>query len=123
MQKKKKKFLRRDSNRFSKLGKKRKKLQKWRKAKGRDSKIRLKRFGYPKGVRIGYKSTKTESGKLKGLYPYWVYNTDDLDTVVKGSVVIIGKVGTKKKLEIIKKALEMKLKISNVKEELYHATK
>ena len=39
----KKKFLRRDSVRFSKIGKNRKKIQKWRKPKGRDSKMRLKR--------------------------------------------------------------------------------
>ena len=123
MQKKKKKFLRRDSSRFSKLGKKRKKLQKWRKPKGRDNKMRENRHGYPKVVSVGYKSTKAESGKLKGLYPYLVYNIGDLDTAGKDSIIIIAKVGTKKKLEIIKRALEMKLKIENVKEELYHATK
>ena len=85
--------------------------------------MRERRHGYPKVVSLGYKSTKTESGKLKGLYPYLVYNTDDLDTIKKDSIIIVAKVGTKKKLEIIKKALEMKLKIANVKEELYHATK
>ena len=110
----KKKFVRTDSNRFSKLGKKRKKLQKWRKAKGRDNKIREKRFGYPRSPRLGHKTTIKEAGRVKGMFPYVVYNAKDLDNVGKGSIIVIGKVGAKKRLEIIKKALDIKLKISNI---------
>jgi len=110
----KKKFVRRDAGRFSKLGKKRKKMQKWRKPKGRDNKMREKRFGYPKLVSLGYKSSKGKSGKIEGLTPCLVYNIKDLDTVNKNSMIIIAKVGAKNKLEIIKKALKMKLRIANI---------
>ena len=114
MLKKKKKFLRRDNSRFSKLGKKRKKLQKWRKPKGRDNKMREKRFGYPKLVNLGDKSSKKKSGKIQGFTPCLIYNIKDLAAANKNSIIIIGKVGAKSKLEIIKNALKMKLRIGNI---------
>jgi len=111
-----KKFIRTDSNRYSKLGRNRKKLQKWRRPKGRDNKIREKRFGYPKLVSVGYKSPVEKSGKIQDRYPLLIYNINDLDRVGKtdNTIIIIGKVGAKKKLEIIKKAVDMNLKIFNV---------
>ena len=60
----KKKFLRRIWKRYSKLGRKRKKEQKWRRPKGRDNKMREKRRGYPITVRIGYRGEKKERGKV-----------------------------------------------------------
>ena len=42
-----------------------------------------------------------------------VENIKDLENVQKGEGVLIGKVGAKKRMEIIKKANEMKLKILN----------
>jgi len=48
----KKRFLRRLTNRYLKLGKKRKKKQKWRKPKGRHNKMREKERGYPAVVSI-----------------------------------------------------------------------
>ena len=48
-----KKFLRRTWDRYSKLGKGRKKLQKWRKPSGRDNKIREKKKGHSRLVDIG----------------------------------------------------------------------
>ena len=109
-----KKFTRRDFKRYSKLGKRRKKLQKWRKPKGRDNKMREKRYGYPKVVSVGYKSPRKSSGKIEGLNPVLICNTKDLEKMNKKSVVIIGRVGAKKKIEIIKKSVEMKLKILNL---------
>jgi ribosomal protein L32E len=108
-------FVRRDTHRFSKLGKNRKKLQRWRKPTGRDNKIRETRFGYPKAPSVGHKTSKKDSGKVKGLYPLLVYNLQDLEKVEKENIVIIAKVGAKKKLDIIKKAHEMKLVIDNVR--------
>ena len=58
------KFKRQESGRHSKLGKNRKKLQKWRGAKGRDNKIREHRFGYPKAPSVGYKNTRKDFGKI-----------------------------------------------------------
>tara|TARA_Y100000310_G_C20690057_1_gene821654 strand:+ start:2894 stop:3250 length:357 start_codon:yes stop_codon:yes gene_type:complete len=109
------KFIRRDSGRFSKIGKNRKKLQKWRRPTGRDNKIREKRKGYPKGVRIGFKTAKKESGKINGLIPLRIENVGELERAEKNNLIIIGKVGAKKKIELIKKANDMKFKVMNVK--------
>jgi ribosomal protein L32E len=43
-----------------------------------------------------------------------VLNVEGLESVGKENIVIIGKVGAKKKMEIIKKATELKLKILNL---------
>ena len=118
----KKKFLRQDTNRFSKLGKKRKKLQKWRKPKGRDSKMRQKMKSYNKVVSIGYKSDKNKTGRISEKLPLLIYNVRGLEKVGKNNVIIIGKVGAKKKIEILKKADEMKLNILNL-EKLKNAIK
>jgi len=106
----KKKFLRRVWGRHSKLGKRRKKKQVWRKPKGRDNKMREKRKGYPAVVKIGYKKAK---GKET---PFVVRNIKDLDKAKKSSEknVLLGKVGKKKKIEILKKAREKKIPIQNV---------
>lgn len=114
-----KKFLRRDSNRHSKLGHLRKKLQKWRRPTGRDNKMREKRRGYPKIVSIGY--SKDKSLKKSVII---IRNIKDLDKVkdtLKGTseLVIIGAVGKKKKIEIIKKAKEMKINLRNVNEKKF----
>ena len=111
-----KKFLRRDISRFSKLGKKRKKLQIWRKPKGRDNKMRLKRKSYPSLVSIGYKTPKKDSGKVNGLLPVLIHNLKELEALGKDSAAVIAKIGAKKKLELIKKADELKIKILNVKQ-------
>jgi len=106
-----KKFLRRTWNRFSKLGRKRKNKQKWRRPTGRDNKMREKRKGYPKIVSIGYKNPAKEK-------PIVVKNISELDKV-KRKDIIVGKVGKKKKLEIAKKAKEMNLQISNLNVEKF----
>ena len=100
--------------RHLKLGKKKKKVA-WRRAKGRDSKIRLKRFGYPAFPSVGYKTPKSESGKIEGLTPILIHNLKELASLDKNSAVTIAKVGAKKRLELLKKADEMKIKILNSK--------
>ena len=107
------KFIRQDSNRFSKIGKNRKKLQKWRRPKGRDSKMRLKRKGYPASPLIGRKSNKKESGKIKGLTPIVVYNQTDLESISKDQIAILARIGAKKKIELLKYADENKILILN----------
>ena len=108
-----KKFVRTQSKRYSKLGRGRKKLQKWRKPKGRDNKIRESRRGKPNPPSVGYKRKKTDYGKVKGLYPLLIYNLKDLKKVNKDSGIVIGKVGAKKKIELVKAANEKKLHILN----------
>ena len=70
------KFLRRTSNRYSKLGRKRKKKQVWRKPKGRDNKMREKRRGYPAVVSIGYKKGKHKTQII-------INNVKDLEKKMK----------------------------------------
>jgi len=102
-----KKFLKRDTKRFSKFGKKRKKLLSWRKPKGRDNKMREKRRGYAAVVKIGYKTEIQEKAIL-------IKNLKDLSNLKNNDKVILGNIGKKNKIEIVKKAKEMKIKISNL---------
>jgi large subunit ribosomal protein L32e len=102
-----KKFIRTHANRHSKLGKGRKKLQKWRKPTGRDNKVREKKKGYPVKVSVGFKNKNRIIQAI-------IRNISDLTKIGDNQKPILGKVGAKKKLEIIKKAQEMKIKLSNV---------
>ena len=101
------KFLRRDAKRFSKFGKRRKKLLGWKKPKGRDNKMREKRKGYPSVVKVGYKNKEIKE-------PIIIYNEKELIPLPKEQKIILGKVGKKKKLAIVKKAQELKLNIENI---------
>ncbi len=107
-----KKFLRRDSGRFLKLG--RKKKQKWRNPTGRHNKMRDKRRGYPAVVSIGYKQDKKTRGKINGKNVIEISNVKDMQKVKHNQVAILKKVGNKNKLEIVKKAKEMNIDIYNV---------
>ena len=107
-------FLRQDTTRHHRLGRKRKSLQKWRRPRGRHSKIRRKRFGYPIKVMIGFKRNQAHSGLIEGLKPILVYNVQEMSKLAKNSMAIIAaRVGARKKLEMIKKAQEMGIKILN----------
>ena len=102
----KKKFLRRDTSRHSQFGKRRKKLLSWRKPKGRDNKMREKRQGYPRVVKIGFKKNRKENIKT-------TYNLKDIEGIQRNQKIILGKVGKKKKIEMIKKAQELRLTLEN----------
>ena len=108
-----KKFKRTDYMRHLKLGKKRGKVS-WRRAKGVHSKIRRKRAGYPKKPEVGYKTKRSVSGLVQGLFPILVHNVSEMSKLSSKNIAIIARVGAKKKLEIIKKAEEMHIKIMNV---------
>lgn len=111
------KFKRAETVRFLRLGKKRRNLQKWRRPKGRHSKMRKKRAGYPISPSIGYGKPVIMEGMIKGKTPVVVNNVRDVEKSSKENILVIGrKVGAKKKIEMIKKAKEMKLDILNVKE-------
>ena len=100
-------FLRRISNRYSKLGKRRKKKQVWRRPTGRDNKMRERRRGYPARVSIGYKNTDKEKEIV-------IQNPKELEKVNKKLIIVVGKVGKKKKIEIAKKAKELKIQLLNL---------
>lgn len=106
-----KRFLRRVWDRHSKLGMRRKKKQKWRNPTGRDNKMREKRKGYPAVVSIGYRKSKEDRNKINGRDIVRVNNIKDLEKADKKSIIILGNVGKKKKIEILQKAKELNLEI------------
>lgn len=113
-EKRKPKFLRRKNQAYKKLGKRNKRMQIWRKPTGRDNKMREKRKGYPAVVSIGYKTDNIVRGNIREKQPVMVYNVKDLSKVKENQIAIVSHVGKKKRLEISKKAKEMKIEIHNV---------
>jgi len=101
------KFLRRTSNRYSKLGKRRKKKQIWRRPTGRDNKMRERRRGYPARVSIGYKKPKKEKKVI-------IRNPKELEKIDISARILVGNVGKIKKIEIAKKAKEKKISLENM---------
>jgi large subunit ribosomal protein L32e len=116
-----KKFLRRDARRFSKFGKARGKKATWRKPKGRDNKMREKKKGYSAVVSIGYGTDKKVRDKFQEKEIVTIVNVQDLTKIQKNQIGLIGSVGKKKKLEIAKKAKEMKIELRNMNPEKYLA--
>lgn len=110
----KKKFVRADTFRYSRIGKNRPKLQKWRKPRGKHNKLRLKRAGHPLQPGIGYGTPKKNSGKVQGFIPILVHNTSYLEIMKSGQIAILARVGAKKKLELIKKAEALGIPIANL---------
>jgi large subunit ribosomal protein L32e len=108
------KFLRRNWSKASRLGKGRKKKQVWRSPKGRHSKTRGERKGYPAIVKIGYKQEEKIRGLIEDKTPILVQNVKELMKLEKGQVAILGNIGQRKRLEIAKKAKEKGIKISNL---------
>jgi large subunit ribosomal protein L32e len=84
---------------------------KWRKPKGKDSKMRKGIRGKGKKVKIGYGSPKAEKEKLpvkvRISTPKELENIDPKTQVV----IIASSVGKKKRLEIMKIAEEREIKI------------
>ena len=113
------KFLRRTWNRFSKLGKGRKKKQKWRNPTGRHNKMRAKERNYPRTVSIGYRTDRSDRERFNGMKKILVYNVKDLESVGKNEVALLGKIGSKKKIEVLKKAKEMKINVYGINPEKF----
>jgi len=106
------KFIRQDSHK-----KKRVKFS-WRRPKGLHSKMRLELKGYRRNVEIGWGSPKEVKGlSSDGLEKITVNNIDDLKKLdaKKQGALISGNVGLKKRLEILKEAEKLKIKILNIK--------
>jgi large subunit ribosomal protein L32e len=91
----------------------------WRKPRGIDSKIRLNLKGYNKRIQVGYGSPKAVEGcHPSGLMPIMVANVDDLSKLnkEKQGAVIVGSVGMKKRVDIIKKSKELGITLLNIKD-------
>jgi len=106
-----KKFLRSKWRKYSKLGRGRRKKQKYRKAKGRHNKMREKLKGNPVRVSIGYK--KSRKGREKELI-IRISHIKGLEKIDKNAKIFIVKIGKKKKIEIVKKAKAIGLKFENL---------
>ena len=107
-------FLRRIHHKYVKLGRNRRKKGVWRAPKGRDNKLRDKRRGYSATVSVGYRRKSTDRKEI-----LVINNVNDFKKVGKQSEIFIGKVGKKKKLEILNKAKEMKIEFSNINVKKY----
>jgi len=117
--KSKPKFLRKDSHKMSKLGKGRKKKQKWKKPTGRDNKMREKRKGHRKVVSIGYKTDKISRGMIEQKVPVEISNIAQLKKLRENEVPVLANVGMKKKIEIAKAAQKADIKIHNLNVEKF----
>ena len=103
-------FVRQESWRYIRL------KPNWRRPRGKDSKLRLQRSGWPPLVKIGYRTPR----KYRDLHPsgyreVLVYRPEDLrglDPEVH-AVRIAGSVGMKKRLQIVEEAEKLGLKILN----------
>ncbi len=113
------KFLRRNWNHKSKLGRKRKKKQVWRKPKGRHNKMREKIRGHSASVDVGYKKSKKARNKISGKKLIIIMNIMDLEKIKKDEIGIVGSVGRKKKVEIAAKAKEKKIILRNMNAEKF----
>ncbi|MBS3084913.1 hypothetical protein J4411_03295 [Candidatus Pacearchaeota archaeon] len=103
------KFLRRNAKRFAKFGKGKGKKAKWRNPTGRHNKIREGKKGYPASVKIGYKKTKVPNEKK-----IIIMNPENLEKTGKKEKAIVGNVGKKKRIEIVKKAQDLKIELANL---------
>ena len=91
----------------------------WRRPKGLDDKHRLKRKGYPPTVEVGYRSPKTVRGyHPSGYKEKIVSNPNELEEIDPKvyAIRIAHTVGKRKRIEIVKKALKLGLKILNAGE-------
>ena len=115
-------FLRRNTREYSRLGRGRKKLQKWRRPKGRDNKMRLKEKGRPRTVEIGYKQNDKIRGKINDKEVNFIQNIEELNKINKGSVIMLGRMGAKTKLEVAKIVKDKELKVVNFSFGLFDKT-
>lgn len=108
------KFQRTKFRAYVKLGSRQKSMIKYRRATGRHNKTRQKWKSRPPMVEIGYKNKKETRGLINNKTPIMVHNLEDLKKVSKDNIIIIGKIGLKKKSEIVKEINEKKLEVANI---------
>lgn len=105
-------FLRQDAHKVKKLD------QNWRRPKGRHSKMRFKLRGYRKSPSMGYSSPVEARGLNKdGLKEVLVNNIKDLGKINDNEIALLSSgMGLRKRIEVLKKAKEQRLMISNIKD-------
>jgi large subunit ribosomal protein L32e len=105
-------FVRRDWHKKIKLGKTVKKKRKWRASKGRHGKIRLNRKGYSLKPKIGWGNKNDEKGLVEGVRVERIESLNQIEKT-KSKAIIVGRIGRKKRMEILKIAKEKGIKILN----------
>jgi len=113
IKKKKPLFIRQDAHKHKRLG------RKWRKPKGIQSKMRLRRRGYRKSVSVGYRSPENVRYFDKSEFKKCLISSlKDLKTIdgKKQGIIIASYVGLKKKIDIIKEAQKLSIRILNIKD-------
>jgi large subunit ribosomal protein L32e len=106
-------FLRDEGFRYKRIPKN------WRRPTGYTSKLRINLKYRPSKVRVGFRSPKIVRGlHASGFEEVMVHTVKELDKIdaKKQAVRIGGTVGTKKRLEIMKRADELNIRILNIGE-------
>lgn len=110
-------FIRYDADKYLRLSR----HDNWRRPRGIDNKTRLKLKGFPPIVSIGYKKPKEIRGSHPSGYKVaMVSNLTQLEQIKDKkdiyAVILSGKLGLKKRIEILAKAKEYGIKVLNAGE-------
>jgi large subunit ribosomal protein L32e len=113
MERREPRWMRMDEWRFLRVAHR----ESWRRPKGDDNKIRLEIKGYPKRVKVGYGKPRL----VRNLHPTGfklviVHRPEDVDKVdpTKEAIVIGRTVGLRKRVEIVRRAIERGVRVINV---------
>lgn len=110
MKRKHPKFLRQEGHRFKRLG------EKWRRPRGKDSKMRIGKRGKPALVSVGYRQAKEVRGlHPSGLREVLVHNPKEVEGINPRveAIRIASGVGRKKRELILSRAQELGLRVLN----------
>lgn len=106
-------FLRDEGFRYKRIPKN------WRRPSGITSKLRINLKYRPSKVRVGFRAPKLVRGlHSSGFEEVMIHTVKELETIdpKKQAVRIGGTVGTKKRLEIAKRAAELDIRVLNMRE-------
>ncbi|CAM9242917.1 unnamed protein product [Discosporangium mesarthrocarpum] len=118
VKKRTKKFARHQSDRFMRI-----KNSSWRKPKGIDGRVRRRFKGALPMPNIGYGSDKRTRNLLpNGFYKFLVHNTKELELLMmhnrKYAAEIAHNVSSRKRKEIVKRASELHIRVTNARAKL-----
>jgi large subunit ribosomal protein L32e len=117
MERREPRWMRMDEWRFLRIAHR----ESWRRPKGNDNKIRLEIKGYPKRVKVGYGKPRL----VRNLHPTGfklviVHRPEDVDKVdpTREAIVIGRTVGLRKRVEIVRRAIERGVRVINVSKDV-----